>query len=64
MKRQMVAGQERVIWDPALSLTPKEFDLGDPEIARIKSAIQTWDGYGVDADRYWLQPILEILFVG
>ncbi len=64
VKREMVAGRGRVIWDPALSLVPKEFDLSDPEIARIKSAIQTWDGYDVDADRCWLQPILEVLFAG
>jgi len=62
MKREMVAGQERVVWNPALSLPAKEFEFTDPEIARIKAALQTWDSYGVKADRRWLQPLVETLF--
>ena len=62
VKREMVAGQERVVWNPALSLPAKEFGFSDPEIARIKVAIQTWDSYGVSADRRWLQPLVETLF--
>ena len=59
LKREMVAGQERVLWNPALSLPAKEFEFTDPEVARIKAAIQTWDSYGVAADRRWLEPLLE-----
>jgi len=62
LRREMVAGQERVVWNPALSLPAKEFEFSDPEAARIKAAIQTWDSYGVAADRRWLQPLVETLF--
>ncbi|MBI4901990.1 MAG: hypothetical protein HY820_00030 [Acidobacteria bacterium] len=62
VKREMVASQERVVWNPALSVPAKESELSDPEIVRIKAAIQTWDSYGVNADRRWLEPIVELLF--
>jgi len=62
LKREMVAGQERVVWNPALSLAVKEFEFSDPEAARIKAAIETWNSYGADADRRWLQPLVETLF--
>ena len=61
-KREMAAGQERLVWNPALSLLAKEFEFSIPDVARIKAAIQTWDSYGVSADRRWLQPLIEILF--
>jgi hypothetical protein len=62
LKREIVAGQERVGWNPALSLPAKEFEFADAEIARISAAIQTWDSYGVNADRRWLQPLVEKFF--
>ena len=62
VKHEMVAGQERVVWNPALSLPAKDFEFSDPEVARIKAAIQTWDSYGANADRRWLQPLVEMLF--
>ena len=62
LKREMVAGQERVVWNPALSIPAKDFEFTDPEVARIKAAIQTWDSYGANADRRWLQPLVETLF--
>ena len=62
LKREMVSGTERTVWNPALSIPAKEFELSDQEVARIKAAIQTWDSYGADADRRWLQPLLEALF--
>ena len=62
LKREIVAGQERVVWNPALSIPAKEFVFTDPEVARIKSALQTWDGYGAIADRRWLEPLLLSLF--
>jgi hypothetical protein len=43
LKREMVAGQERVVWNPALSIPAKEFEFSDPEVARIKAVIETWD---------------------
>ena len=62
LKREIVAGQERVVWNPALSIPAKEFVFTDPEVARIKSALQTWDGYGATSDRRWLEPLLLTLF--
>jgi hypothetical protein len=62
LKREIVAGQERAVWNPALSIPSKKFEFTDPEIARIKAAIQMWDSYGVSADRRWLQPLVETLF--
>jgi hypothetical protein len=62
LTHEMVAGQERVLWNPALSLPAKEFEFTDPEIARIKSAIQTWDSYAVAADRHWLESLAIALF--
>ena len=64
LKRQMLEGQERAVWNPALSVPAKEFEFSDPEVARIRAAIQTWDSYGVNADRRWLQPLVQMLFSG
>ena len=58
----MVAGQERVVWNPALCLAAKEFEFSDPEVARIRAAIETWDGYGASADRHWLEPLVNLMF--
>ena len=62
LKREIVAGQERIEWNPALTIPAKEFVFSDPEVARIKSALQTWDGYGATGDRRWLEPLLLSLF--
>jgi hypothetical protein len=62
LKRDTLAGQERVVWNPALSLPAREYEFTDAEIARIKAALHTWDSYGVATDRCWLQPLMEVLF--
>jgi hypothetical protein len=62
LKRDIVTGQERVVWNPALSLPPKQYEFTDAEIARIKAALQTWDSDSVTADRRWLEPILRMLY--
>ena len=62
LKREMVAGQERVVWNPALSIPAKEFEFTDPEVSRIKAALQTWDSYGASSDRRWLQPLVNAVF--
>jgi len=62
VKREMVAGQERLVLNPALSLAAKNFEFPNPEVARIKAAIETRDSYGANADRRWLQPLVETLF--
>ena len=62
LKREFLGGQERTLWNPSLSIPAKEFDLADSELVRIKAAIQTWDSYGANADRRWLQPLVATLF--
>jgi hypothetical protein len=62
LKREIVAGQERVLWNPGLSIPKKEFEFDHAEVARIKAALQTWDSYGVSADRLWLESLIEIFF--
>jgi hypothetical protein len=62
LKREMMAGLERAVWNPALSIPVKEFEFTDPEVARVKAALQTWDSYGANADRRWLEPLVEALF--
>ncbi len=62
LKRELVGGQERVLWNPERSIPVREFDFNDMELSRVKAALQTWDSYGVAADRSWLEPILHELF--
>jgi len=50
------------VWNGARSLPAKEFEFTGLDVARIKAAVQTWDSYGVSADRRWLQPLIEALF--
>jgi hypothetical protein len=61
LKREFAAGQDRVVWNPASALSPKQFDFGDTEVARIRAALETWVSYGVNADRRWLEPLLEAI---
>ena len=62
LKRELVNGQERTVWNPTLSIPPQEFEFSDVETARIKAAIQAWDSYGAATDRRWLEPLIETLF--
>jgi hypothetical protein len=62
LKRELVDGRERVVWNASVSLPVKEFEISDPEAGRIRTAIHVWDSYGVNADRRWLQPLVELLF--
>jgi len=61
LKRENVGGQERAVWNPSLSIPPREFDFTAADLARIKIALQTWDSYGAIADRHWLEPLIEAL---
>ena len=63
LKRELVAGQERVLWNPSLSILTKDLEFTDAEITRIKAAIETWDGYIAAADRRWLEPLITTMFV-
>ena len=62
LKREMVNGTERTVWNPALSIPPQQFEFSDVETARIKAALETWDSYTANSDRRWLQPLVEALF--
>src|ERR1035437_3450964 len=62
LKREMVAGHERVVWNPTLSIPAKDFEFTDPEVARLKAALATWDSYAAGGDRRWLAPPIGALF--
>ena len=62
LKRELVNGQERTVWNPSNAIPPREFDFSGSEVARIKNGIETWDGYSAAADRRWLEPLIEVLF--
>jgi hypothetical protein len=61
LRREVVAGQERVMWNPSLSSPARTLEFSESEVARIKAVIESWDGYGAAADRRWLEPLLQIL---
>ena len=61
LKRELVGGQERAVWNPALSIPLKEFELADTDIARIKGALEAWNAYTAGADRRWLEPLISAL---
>src|ERR1035437_9974488 len=60
--REVTNGQERVVWNPALSIPAREFELADAEVSRLKAALATWDSYAAGGDRRWLEPLLGALF--
>ena len=62
LKRDIVAGQERVVWNPALSIPAEEFEFTAAETTRIKAAVTAWDSYGATSDRHWLEPLVSELF--
>lgn len=61
LRREMISGQERAVWNSELALPARELSFTDAEIARLKAAIETWDGYGA-ADRKWLEPLVALLY--
>jgi hypothetical protein len=62
LKRELVAGQEHVVWNPECLLPATDYEFTDAEVARIKAALQMWDSYSVNADRRWLRPVIDALF--
>jgi hypothetical protein len=64
LKRDIVVGQERVVWNPALSIPAEEFEFTDAEIVRIRASVEAWQAYAANADRHWLEPLLRDLFAG
>lgn len=63
LKRELVGGQERTVWNPSLLIAGRDFEFSDTEVARIKAAIETWSSYAAAADRRWLEPLITALFV-
>ena len=62
VKHEVANGLERVIWNPALAVSVREFELVDAEVCRLKAALIAWDSYTTGADRRWLEPLLDVLF--
>ena len=62
LRRELVSGQERTVWNPSLSIPTKDFEFTDAEIARLKAVLETWDSFGVAADRRWLAPLVDLIF--
>ncbi len=62
LKREIVSGQERLLWNPALSVPATEFEFTEAEAARVKVALQTWDSYAAASDRRWLEPLVDAFF--
>jgi hypothetical protein len=61
LKREIVSGRERLVWNADLGLPARSFEFSDLEAARIRGAIQTWESYAAGADRRWLQPLVDTL---
>lgn len=52
--------QEREVWNPALTLPPKEFALSEAEIGRLRTALESFQGLSAST-RVWLEPILDAI---
>ncbi|MBI4905712.1 MAG: hypothetical protein HY820_18915 [Acidobacteria bacterium] len=63
LNREFIAGQERVLWNPTLTVPARELELTDVEIARVGAVLDSWATYGVAADRRWLEPLLRVFEV-
>jgi len=62
LKREHVAGKQHLVWNPALLVPPKEFNMSEVELARVRAAIDTRAGFGVAASRGRLEPLLTPMF--
>ncbi len=61
-KREIVSGQERVVWNPAASIAAREFDFEDAEAARVRAALEAWTAFSATPDRKWLEPLLQSFY--
>jgi hypothetical protein len=55
IKKEVMNGQESCMEFVAMP-TAREFVFTEAGVARVRAAIQTWDGYGTAADRRWREP--------
>jgi hypothetical protein len=44
LKREFADGQERSVWNPALSLVIRAFEFSGSELCRLRAAIEACDG--------------------
>jgi hypothetical protein len=59
---QQVNGMQQVAWDPSKQLPPAEYEFSPDELAKIQKTVQEWQpGFMIQADRQWLEPLLEQL---
>lgn len=50
--------QEREVWNPALSLPPKEIVFTEAEVGRIRTALESFQDFTASTTRRWLAPII------
>lgn len=62
LKRELVAGQERVVWNPAFSLKAKEFEFTAAEAARIRAAVESAFGQSIRRGLPWPRPARSLQF--
>src|ERR1035441_2127287 len=60
--REITNGLERFVWNPALSIPAREFELVDAEVARLKAALATWDSYAAGGGRPSVATLFHRLF--
>jgi hypothetical protein len=60
--REIANGLERVVWNPALSISARDFEFVDADVCRLKAALASWDSYVAGGDRRWLEPLVDALF--
>ena len=61
LRRELIGGHERIVWNPKLSIPKQDFNISESDAARIKAALESWDGYGTASDRSWLEPLLNAI---
>ena|SRR6516225_2073062 len=61
-KVQQVNGMQQVGWDMNKTLPPTEYEFNAEEFGKISKALKEWQpGFLIQADRQWLEPLLEQL---
>lgn len=56
---QQTNGQQQVMWDMTKNLPLEEYELSEPEAARLARMLKEWQFMA--ADRQWLEPLLAQL---
>jgi hypothetical protein len=61
LKRELVNGQERTVWNSSLSIPRRDFEFSEVGVARIKASLGAWEDFAAAGDRQWLEPLLDAL---